>query len=177
MNASGVEQFMALAREEAATAERVTGLAQVPAAVHRYLREQGLALRLKVIGLSGPDEVTWEDVPEIDCEPGPVAPDGDVVVTGCYGGVAEAGALVIVSSPEHPPEVNFLAATHIVIVHANRLVDTFEGLWARLRGDYPEALPRTLNLIVGPSRTADLGVPSRLGAHGPARVHIIVVDP
>ena len=104
------------------------------------------------------------------------SPGGDYVwYVG--GGVAEAGALVIVSSPEHPPEANFLAATHIVIVHANRLVDTFEGLWARLRGDYPEALPRTLNLIVGPSRTADLGVPSRLGAHGPARVHIIVVDP
>jgi L-lactate utilization protein LutC len=33
-----------------------------------------------------------------------------------------------------------------------------------------------MNWIVGPSRTADLGVPSKLGAHGPGRVHIIIVD-
>jgi L-lactate dehydrogenase complex protein LldG len=119
----------------------------------------------------------WAQVPEIECDSGPLADDGDTVVTGCYGGVAEAGALVMLSSPDHPPEVNFLAATHIVIVDANRLVDTFEALWVRLRADYPGEMPRVINFIVGPSRTADLGVPSKLGAHGPARVHIIVVDP
>jgi L-lactate dehydrogenase complex protein LldG len=177
MNASVVERFMALAREEAATAERVAGLPQVPVAVHQYLQQQGLVSRLKVVGLpeSGEDRIAWDDVPQIHCEPGPLAPDGDTVVTGCYGGVAEAGALVMVSAVDHPAEANFLAATHIVILHANRLVDTFEALWARVRVDFPGEMPRVLNFIVGPSRTADLGVPSKLGAHGPARVHIIVV--
>jgi L-lactate utilization protein LutC len=173
---SRIEQFMALAREEAATAERVSGLDQVPAAAGRYLSERGLAPRLKITGLSGIDAAAWDAAPGIERESGPIAADGDTVLTGCYGGVAEAGALVMVSSPDHPPEANFLAATHIVIVAADRLVDTFEGLWSRLRDDYPGELPRAINFIVGPSRTADLGVPSKLGAHGPARVHIIVVD-
>jgi L-lactate utilization protein LutC len=177
MNASCVEQFMALAREEAATGERVPGMEAVPGAVHHYLLEQDLAPRVKVVGLSGHDAIAWDAAPEIECEPGPVAADGDTVVTGCYGGVAEAGALVMVSSADHPPEVNFLAATHIVIVQAEKLVDTFEALWTRLRADYPGELPRAMNFIVGPSRTADLGVPSKLGAHGPARVHIIIVGP
>jgi L-lactate dehydrogenase complex protein LldG len=177
MNAARTEQFMALAREEAATAERVASPEQVPAAVYGYLQEQGLAPRIKVVGLQAAGPVSWAAVPEIECDPGPLAADGDTVVSGCYGGVAEAGALVMVSSPEHPPELNFLAATHVVVVGADRLVDSFEALWARLRQDFPGAMPRVMNFIVGPSRTADLGVPSKLGAHGPARVHIIVVDP
>jgi L-lactate dehydrogenase complex protein LldG len=177
MPGSVIERFMGLAREEAATAERVAGLAQVPAAVHQYLQQQGLESRLKVVGLAHEDRIAWDDVPQLQCEPGPLAPDGDTVVTGCYGGVAEAGALVVLSAVDHPSEANFLAATHIVILHAKRLVDTFEALWARVRADFPGEMPRVLNFIVGPSRTADLGVPSKLGAHGPARVHIIVVDP
>jgi len=175
MSTPVAERFMALAREEAATTECVSELAQVPAAVHDYLQGLGLRARLKVVGLPGMAPGAWAQVPEIECDSGPLADDGDTVVTGCYGGVAEAGALVMVSSPDHPPEVNFLAATHIVIVDASRLVDTFEALWARLRADYPGEMPRAMNFIVGPSRTADLGVPSKLGAHGPARVHIIVV--
>jgi L-lactate dehydrogenase complex protein LldG len=79
------------------------------------------------------------------------------------------------SSSDHPSEFNFLAATHIVIVQAAMVLGSFEELWSRLRTDYPENWPRMMNFIVGPSRTADLGVPSRLGAHGPSRVHIIVI--
>jgi len=97
-------------------------------------------------------------------------------VTGCYAGIAEAGALVVLSSGDHPTAANFLAATHIVIISADTVVESFEDLWQRLRADFRGELPRTMNFIVGPSRTADLGVPSKLGAHGPARVHIIVVD-
>jgi L-lactate dehydrogenase complex protein LldG len=175
MTTAGVERFMERAGEEAATSEWVSDRSHVPAAVHRYLRQQGLGARLKVVGLAGADTVAWREVAEIECENGPLAPDGDTVVTGCYAGVAEAGALVMLSSPEHPTEANFLAATHIVVVGVNQIVDTFEALWARLRLDYPEVLPRTMNFIVGPSRTADLGVPSKLGAHGPSRVHMIVV--
>ncbi len=80
-------------------------------------------------------------------------------------------------SAEHPPEANFLGATHIVVLESGTVVESFEDLWSKLRADYPDTLPRAMNFIVGPSRTADLGVPSKLGAHGPARVHIVVVGP
>ena len=177
MTGASVDRFMALAREEAATTERLATMAQVPAAVHRYLQGQDLSTAIKVIGLAGQGEIAWDSIPQLTRRTGPLEPDGDTVLTGCYAGVAEAGALVMLSSIEHPPEANFLAATHIVIVQADTIVASFEDLWSRLRADYPGALPRAMNFIVGPSRTADLGVPSKLGAHGPARVHIMVVGP
>ena len=170
-----VERFMSLAGEEAATSERVADAADVPAAVLRYLQTQQLDLRLITTGNAGPPAIDWASAAELDYLPGPVGTDGDTVVTGCYAGVAEAGAIVTLSSSDHPSEFNFLAATHIVIVQASEIVACFEDLWSRLRVDFPDNWPRMMNFIVGPSRTADLGVPSRLGAHGPARVHIVVV--
>lgn len=171
-----IERFILLAREEAATAERVAEAADVPCAVLRYLHSERLSLRLIMTGNARISGIVWESAADLDCAAESVGKDGDTVVTGCYAGVAEAGAVVTLSSSNHPSEFNFLAATHIVIVPASVVVDSFEALWARLRADYPETWPRMMNFIVGPSRTADLGVPSRLGAHGPSRVHIIVVD-
>jgi L-lactate dehydrogenase complex protein LldG len=37
-------------------------------------------------------------------------------------------------------------------------------------------LPRTVNFITGPSRTGDIEQRIVLGAHGPRRLHIVVVD-
>lgn len=170
-----VERFASLAREEAATTERVPDAGAVPAAVFRYLHSQQLGLRLITTGNARSSAIDWTSVAELDCVAEPVGTDGDTVVTGCYAGVAEAGAVVTLSSSDHPSEFNFLAATHIVIVQASAVLASFEELWSRLRADYPESWPRMMNFIVGPSRTADLGVPSRLGAHGPARVHIVIV--
>lgn len=172
-----VERFMSLAREEAATTERVPQAADVPAAVLRYLRSEQLAPRLITTGNARSSVIDWTSAAGLDCVAEPVGTDGDTVVTGCYAGVAEAGAVVTLSSIDHPSEFNFLAATHIVIVQASVVLASFEELWSRLRMDYPDSWPRMMNFIVGPSRTADLGVPSRLGAHSPARVHIIVVGP
>jgi len=172
-----VERFMSLAREEAATTERVPEIADVPAAVRRYLDSERLSPRLVMTGNARASAIDWASAPELDCVADPVGTDGDTVVTGCYAGVAEAGAVVTLSSGDHPSEFNFLAATHIVIIQASAVLGFFEELWLRLRTDFPESWPRMMNFIVGPSRTADLGVPSRLGAHGPSRVHIVVVGP
>jgi L-lactate dehydrogenase complex protein LldG len=37
-------------------------------------------------------------------------------------------------------------------------------------------LPRTVNLITGPSRTGDIEQRIQLGAHGPRRLHIVLVE-
>jgi L-lactate dehydrogenase complex protein LldG len=92
-----------------------------------------------------------------------------------YAAVADEGLVVMASGPAHAPESAFLAATHVVVVRAADMVDSLEALWARVRETRVHA--RMLNMILGPSRTADLGLPARLGAHGPLRVHIILVDP
>jgi L-lactate dehydrogenase complex protein LldG len=37
-------------------------------------------------------------------------------------------------------------------------------------------MPRTVNFITGPSRTGDIKQRIQLGAHGPRRLHIVLVD-
>jgi L-lactate dehydrogenase complex protein LldG len=49
-------------------------------------------------------------------------------------------------------------------------------VWARLRARYgKDCMPRTVNTITGPSRTGDIEQMIELGAHGPRRMHIVVV--
>jgi L-lactate dehydrogenase complex protein LldG len=103
-------------------------------------------------------------------------PDGDTLICGCIAAVAEEGAVVLASGAAHAAEAAFVAATLVVIVRATELVESLEALWPRLQALGPPH-PRMINIVRGPSRTADLGVPSRLGAHGPVRMHVILVDP
>ena len=177
-NAAGdlLGQFIELACAEVATVDELGSVAEVPAGVARYLDEQGLGNRVVL----GPDsqisELDWQSVPSLDCSRGSPHPDGDTVVTACYAAIADSGALVVASSADHPVELNFLPANHIVVLRRDQVLADFEQLWAQLRRDYAgQSWPRCINLIVGPSRTADLGFPPKMGVHGPGRVHILIV--
>jgi L-lactate dehydrogenase complex protein LldG len=62
------------------------------------------------------------------------------------------------------------------VIDAKDVVGDFESVWQRLREKFGEAvMPRTVNLITGPSRSADIEQTLILGAHGPRRLHVIVV--
>ena len=91
--------------------------------------------------------------------------------------VAETGTLVLTSGPDNPTTLNFLPDTHIVVVDAKDIAGDYETVWhARCARHYGEgALPRTVNLITGPSRSADIEQTLILGAHGPRRLHVMVV--
>jgi L-lactate dehydrogenase complex protein LldG len=167
-----VARFTVRACGAAATVARVAAAGDVAEAVACYL--DGLQLPL-VVHLSAQPAGLAPGAPgRIRYAPGPMRPDGDTLVSGCFAAVADEGVIAMASGPGHASESAFLAATHVVVVRADQMLESLEALWARVReSDIP---PRMLNLILGPSRTADLGVPSRLGAHGPLRVHVILVD-
>ena len=60
-------------------------------------------------------------------------------------------------------------------------VGAYEEAWDRLRAGAPDALtggfmPRNVMLVTGPSRSADIEQTLELGAHGPRRLHIILLD-
>jgi L-lactate dehydrogenase complex protein LldG len=49
-------------------------------------------------------------------------------------------------------------------------------VWARIRYAYGKGgMPRTVNWITGPSRSGDIEQTLLLGAHGPRRLHILLV--
>jgi L-lactate dehydrogenase complex protein LldG len=59
-------------------------------------------------------------------------------------------------------------------VRAARIVRGMEDAWQLLR-DEVGRMPRAVNFVSGPSRTADIEQTLVLGAHGPYRVHIVLV--
>ncbi len=171
-----IEDFRRYAAQEAATSERVAGVSDIPQAVVRYLQAQDLPLQVVAAGEIIAGGVNWNLAAELDISDHSLRSDGDTLVTGCYAGLAEAGAIVTVSSAGYPNECHFLAGTHIVVVAARRIFADDRLLWPDIKNEFGANLPRSMSWIVGPSRTADLGVPSKLGAHGPARVHLLIVD-
>jgi L-lactate dehydrogenase complex protein LldG len=93
-----------------------------------------------------------------------------------FAGVAETGTLVLVSGHENPSTLNFLPDNHIVVVKTGDLAGDLETVFARVRERYgPGEMPRTVNLITGPSRSADIEHTLLIGAHGPRRLHILLV--
>ncbi len=171
-----VDMFIAEAERADATVARVAGSNDVPRAVAAYLAGNNLPGVLKVAPAVA--DIPWSEHTTLSATAG-VAGGGDPVgVTGAFAGVAETGTLVLLSGPDSPTTLNFLPDTHIVVLAVGRIVGTYEETWRRLRaaagGDGP--VPRTVNWITGPSRTADIEQTLLLGAHGPRRLHIVLVD-
>ena len=96
-------------------------------------------------------------------------------VTGAFAGIAETGSVMLFSGPESPTTLNFLPEDHIVVLRESRIVPHPEDVWALLREER-SSMPRTVNLICGPSKTGDVELVILEGAHGPRRFHVVVVQ-
>jgi L-lactate dehydrogenase complex protein LldG len=103
------------------------------------------------------------------------AEDADAVgLTSAFAGIAETGSLMLLSGPQTPTTVAFLPETSIVALPAERVLRAYEdGL--RLAREQ-QALPRSINFITGPSRAGDIEQSLQLGAHGPKRLLILLLD-
>jgi len=166
------EHFLAGVREAAATSDEIAELAALPDALARFLDSHELARELTVAPhplLSG---LTWPESWTVTR--GAPAHDALVGLSVAYAGVAETGTLALYSGPQSPITLNYLSDFHVVLVPAERIVPYFEDLWQMTRQE-PSFPPRAINLITGPSRTADIEQTIQLGAHGPRKLHVIVV--
>ncbi|MCB1384489.1 MAG: LUD domain-containing protein [Nitratireductor sp.] len=91
-------------------------------------------------------------------------------------GVCETGTLIVLSGADNPTTLNFLPQNHIVVLRRSDILAHYEDIWPRLRTAYGKGqMPRTVNMITGPSRSADIEQTLLLGAHGPVRLHIVIV--
>ncbi len=175
--AAQVDLFEAMAVEQAATVARIASLDQVPAALADYLKAANLAPRLRLAPSPELENLPWDGQPLIEVETGRAQGSDQVSLTGAVAGIAETGTLLLASGPEAPTTLNFLPDSHVVVLKASQVVGSYEDAWDRLREKFgPDGLPRTVNFITGPSRTADIEQTIQLGAHGPRRLHILLVE-
>jgi L-lactate dehydrogenase complex protein LldG len=166
-----VKRFIEQAEKLSTTVESVDALSDAPAAAHRYLTGLGLPVQA----------IAWQTLQDLDWAAAGLAvefrkpEDADVVgITGCFCATAETGTLALLSGPQTYASAALLPETHIAIVPASRIVAGHEDAFNLIRAERGE-LPRAVNFISGPSRTGDIEQTIVLGAHGPYRVHVIVV--
>ena len=145
--------------------------AHVPAEVRRYLDANALEPRVLI----------WHEFADLDWAAAGIAVDDRVAhggdrtaLTGCFCAIAETGTLLLLSSPATPKATALVPETHICVVSRARMVLNMEEAFALMRGEVGEP-PRATWFISGPSRTADIEQTLVIGAHGPYRVHVIVV--
>jgi L-lactate dehydrogenase complex protein LldG len=174
-----VDLFVAMAEGVQTTITRVTSDGDVPEEVARYLAAENLPAELAMAPDPALDVFPWAERPLLHIRRGKAEPSDTVSLTPCLAAVAETGTLMLVSGEATPTTLNFLPDTHIVVLRAHQVVASYEDGWDLLRqrpGEGPKALPRTVNFITGPSRTGDIEQRIELGAHGPRRLHVVLID-
>jgi len=168
-----VGRFVDRAIHMQSTVERIAARDQAPAAVSRYL--EGLGAGVPREGVCWPEfaDLDWTGAGLV-IESRPTVGHDKLGITGCFGAIAETGTLVIVPGATMHTATALLPDTHVVVVNARDVVATMEDAFVRLRAARGH-LPRSINLISGPSRTGDIEQTIVLGAHGPFRVHVLLV--
>jgi L-lactate dehydrogenase complex protein LldG len=166
-----VARFRERALALSSTVDEVETMAGVPQAVARYLADNKLPA----------EAVVWPGLVDMDWAGAGVraharkAEGADLVgITGAFCAIAETGTLIVLSGAQTPAGTSLLPETHIAVVPTARVVKGMEDGWALLRAELG-AMPRATNLVSGPSRTADIEQTLVLGAHGPYRVHVVLV--
>ena len=176
-----IDLFIRNIEKEYGTLARLPDLAAVPGAVAEYLAGQNLP---PVLVMAPHPELTaapWADRPMIAVRQGRAEASDLVSLSRAFAGIAETGTLVMPSGPATPTTLNLLSETAIVVLRTSRLVGAYEEAWDLLRNERAGAeptgfMPRNVMLVTGPSRSADIEQTLELGAHGPRRLHILLIE-
>lgn len=171
-----VDLFVRMVEAAAGTAEWTADPAGIPTVVAMFLRTLNLPLAVRHGGDPLLESVPWDRAGPLEVRRGPSDGRDLAAVSHAFAAVAETGTLVLTSGRDNPTTLNFLPDIHIVVVRASDVAADFETVMARLRERFGAgAMPRAVNLITGPSRSADIEQTLILGAHGPRKLHVIVV--
>ncbi|HEU6440896.1 MAG TPA: LUD domain-containing protein [Microvirga sp.] len=167
--------FRTMAEASLATVTEVVSPAEVPQSIALFLRDHNLPASLRMGDDPRLKAMPWGET-TLEISHGPSQGSDLNAVSHAFGGVAETGTLAMISGPENPSTLNFLPDNHIIVVSAKDIASDYESVWNRVRFTFGKGgMPRTVNWITGPSRSGDIEQTLLLGAHGPRRLHVIVV--
>jgi L-lactate dehydrogenase complex protein LldG len=96
--------------------------------------------------------------------------EGATVSDALYA-LADPGSVVIAASPEEPRARSLLPDVHITRVTEDRVLPGIDELFALVG----HALPSSLAIVSGPSRSADIEQLLALGVHGPREEHVVIL--
>ncbi len=167
-----VQLFKTMATEAAAELHELETLEQLPERVAALMAKEQLQ---QLVQASSPELTALAWPVSIDIQQR-VARAGDIIsLTSSFAGIAETGTLMLLSSSDSPTTLNFLPDIHLVLLHRSTIVGHYEAAWQKVR-ERDENWPRTVNMITGPSRSADIEQKLQMGAHGPKRLVIFILN-
>jgi L-lactate dehydrogenase complex protein LldG len=167
--------FSELLAEAHGTVQEVASPEEIPAAVAAYLRSKNLPMRIRRGADSRLEAIPWDNERALEVSVGRSDGKQLAAVSHAFAAVAETGTLVLVSGPDNPTTLNFLPEHHLVVVNSKDIAGNYEAVWEALRKKFGAELPRTVNWITGPSRSADIEQVHLHGAHGPKGLHVLIV--
>lgn len=153
------------------TVSRLGDLSELPAALSDQLRNRNLP---QAVRMGAEPDFAALDWGTLDISHGAGRVDEPATLSRALAASAETGTLMLTSGPDNPVTLTFLGETHFVALKESDVEAGYEGLWARLRASGRD--PRTVNLVTGPSRTADIEQTLELGAHGPIALHLFLIS-
>jgi L-lactate dehydrogenase complex protein LldG len=170
-----VSQLTEMLTKQAAEVARVATPEDAVHAIASYLSSNNLPPRLRIGADLRLAALPWKAAWDISRVYGRAEPSDKACLSRAIVAAAETGTLFLVSGADNPTTLNFLPEFHMVLVKASDIVGSYEEAWDRLRKIYGErTLPRTVNMISGPSRTADIEQTIVRGAHGPRRLYVLI---
>lgn len=170
-----IELFVKMADAASATVTRLDDASKVPAEIARYLRDHNLPATLRMGDDARLTSMPWGET-QIETSRGRSFGQDLNAVSCAFAAVAETGTLVMTAGADNPTTLNFLPDNHVVVLHADDVVGDPETALGRVRAKFGKgAMPRVVNFITGPSRSADIEQTLLLGAHGPRRLHIVLL--
>ncbi len=159
---------------EFGTVDRLVDANAVPGALAAYLAAQNLPTEIAIAPHPELRAIDWSQRPLLLLREGPALPTDQVSLQHAFAAIAETGTLMLPSTPERPTTLNLLPDTAVVVLRASRVVGAYEEAWDLLRQS--GRMPRNVMLVTGPSRSADIEQTLELGAHGPRRLHILLIE-
>ena len=100
----------------------------------------------------------------------------DLGLTSCEALVARTGSVLVSAATASGRRLSIYPDQHLVIARPSQVVvEIGEGLRA-IQARYGKQMPSMVSLTSGPSRTADIEKTLVLGAHGPRRIALFLLE-
>jgi len=169
-----VECFIAALQTQNAEVKQIAAADALPDAVALELLRRNLPQRVRTGADDLFTQVAWDGV--LERLIGPAHRDDCASLSRAIAGAAETGTLFLASGADNPSTLNFLPELHMIAIRRGDIVGSYETAWSRIRAQYGRRrLPRTVNMISAPSRTADIEQTLIKGAHGPKELIVFVI--
>ena len=163
--------FTEKAKASAAQVYAIPSADDAPWRIVEILRERRAPLQLHIPAESPLNKLPWHTAGELMLSAAP--PSGEqAALAAADHGIAETGTLVFFSSPQSYSSWHFRPGREFILIDKSCILPRFEDVISRI--EPARAMPATLNLVTGPSRTADIEQTIEMGAHGPREVHILI---